>query len=38
VKIGEFDTRNLLIREIMKDHIIIREVEMYFDRTGFFDT
>lgn len=37
VKIGEFDTRNLLIREMMKDHIIIRGVEVYFDKTGFFE-
>ncbi len=36
VKIGVFDTKNLLIREMMKDHIIIRGVEVYFDKTGFF--
>jgi len=36
VKIGEFDTKNLLIREMMKDHVIIRGVEVYFDKTGFF--
>ena len=36
VKIGVFDTRNLLIREIMKDHVIIRGVEVYFDKTRFF--
>jgi predicted nucleotidyltransferase len=36
VKIGVFDTRNLLIREIMKDHVIIRGFEVYFDKTGFF--
>ena len=35
VKIGEFDPDNLLIREIMKDHIIIKGVEAYFDKTGF---
>jgi predicted nucleotidyltransferase len=35
VKIGVFDTRNLLIREMMKDHVIIRGVEVYFDKTGF---
>jgi predicted nucleotidyltransferase len=38
VKIGEFDTKNLLVREIIKDHIIIRGVEVYFDKTGFFET
>lgn len=36
VKTGVFDTRDLLIREIMKDHVIIRGVEVYFDKTGFF--
>jgi predicted nucleotidyltransferase/DNA-binding transcriptional ArsR family regulator len=36
VKIGVFDKRDLLIREIMKDHVIIRGVEVYFDKTGFF--
>ena len=36
VKTGVFDTRDLLIREIVKDHIIIRGVEVYFDRTEFF--
>ncbi|HNX17331.1 MAG TPA: nucleotidyltransferase domain-containing protein [Methanoregula sp.] len=36
VKTGEFDTKNLLIREIMKNHVIIRGVEVYFDKTGFF--
>lgn len=37
VKIGAFDTRDLLVREMMKDHIIIRGVEVYFDKTGFFE-
>ena len=36
IKTGPFDTRDLLIREIMKDHVIIRGVEVYADRTGFF--
>jgi predicted nucleotidyltransferase len=36
VKTGLFDTKDLLIREIMKDHIIIRGVEVYFDKIGFF--
>ena len=36
VKIGVFDTKNLLIRAIMKDHVIIRGIEVYFDKTGFF--
>jgi predicted nucleotidyltransferase len=36
VKIGEFDPESLLIREIIKDHIIIKGVEAWFDKTGFF--
>jgi predicted nucleotidyltransferase len=35
VKIGHFDPNDLLIREIAKDHIIIRGIEAYFDKTGF---
>jgi predicted nucleotidyltransferase len=35
VKIGDFDPKNLLIREIIKDHIIIKGVEVYFDKTEF---
>jgi len=37
VKIGEFDPKSLLIREIIKDHVIIKGVEVYFDKTGFFE-
>jgi predicted nucleotidyltransferase len=36
VKTGRFDTDDLLAREIMKDHIIIRGVDLYFERTGRF--
>ena len=36
VKIGMFDLSSPLIREIIKDHVIIRGVEEYFDKTGFF--
>jgi len=35
VKIGEFDTKNLLVREMMKDHIIVKGVEVYFEKTEF---
>ena len=31
VKIGPFDRSNFLIREIMKDHVIIKGFEVYFD-------
>jgi predicted nucleotidyltransferase len=37
VKTGIFDKRVLLIREIMKDHVIIKGVEVYFDKTGLFE-
>ena len=37
VKIGPFDRNSPLIREIMKDHVIIKGVEEYFDKTGFFE-
>jgi predicted nucleotidyltransferase len=37
VKIGPFDRDSPLIREIMKDHVIIRGFEAYFDKTGFFE-
>ncbi|PKG31601.1 nucleotidyltransferase domain-containing protein [Methanoregula sp.] len=36
VKIGGFDLESPLIREIIKDHVIIRGVEAYFEKTGFF--
>ena len=35
VKIGTFDQSGPLIREIIKDHVIIRGVEEYFDKTEF---
>jgi predicted nucleotidyltransferase len=36
VKTGPFDTENPMIREIIKDHIIIKGVEDYFEKTKFF--
>jgi predicted nucleotidyltransferase len=36
VKIGVFDKENPLVREIMKDHIIIKGVEAYFEKISFF--
>lgn len=32
VKIGSFDTSSPLIREIMKDHVIIKGIEAYYDK------
>ena len=36
VKIGEFDKENLLIKEIIKNHIILKGVEEYYEKIGFF--
>jgi len=36
IKIGQFDTKSLLIREIIKNHIIIRGLEDFYERTDFF--
>ena len=36
VKIGRFDEKNLLIKEIMRNHIIIKGVEYYYEKVGFF--
>ncbi len=37
VKIGEFDTDSLLIKEIIKNHTIIRGVESFYERNKFFN-
>ena len=37
VKIGEFDKNNLLIKEIIKDHIIIKGVERYYEIQKVFE-
>ncbi len=36
IKIGEFDTNSLLIKEIVKNHVIIRGVEEYYEKNNFF--
>jgi len=36
VKIGRYDKTNLLIKEIDKNHIIIRGIERYYEKNGFF--
>lgn len=36
VKIGRFNPDDLLIREIIKNHIIIRGVEEYYEKIRFF--
>jgi len=37
VKIGKFDKNNLLIKEIIKDHVIIKGVEKFYERVGIFE-
>lgn len=37
VKIGVFDTEDLLIREIIKHHVILRGVEYYYQKHKAFD-
>lgn len=36
VKIGVFDTEDLLIKEIIKNHIVLKGVEEFYEKTGFF--
>ena len=36
IKIGKFDTESLLIKEIVKNHIIIRGLEDFYERVEFF--
>jgi len=37
VKIGKYDEHNFLIREIEKNHVIIKGVELYYEKNKFFD-
>ena len=36
-KVGKFDKNNLLIKEIIKDHIIVKGVEYYYEKHNAFD-
>ena len=36
IKIGKFDTKSLLIKEIVKNHIILRGLEDFYERVEFF--
>ena len=36
-KIGEFDLDSLLIKEIIKNHIILRGIEDFYDKSKFFE-
>lgn len=37
VKIGKFDMNSLLIKEIIKNHVIVRGVEEFYERDTFFE-
>ncbi len=37
IKIGKFDKNNLLIKEIIKDHVIVKGVEYYYEKNKPFD-
>ncbi|MBU0530053.1 MAG: nucleotidyltransferase domain-containing protein [Nanoarchaeota archaeon] len=37
VKIGIFDKKSPLIREIIKNHVILKGVEEFYEKTGFFE-
>lgn len=37
VKIGAYDKENMLIREIEKNHVIIKGVEEYYEKNRFFE-
>lgn len=36
IKIGGFDIKSLLIKEIIKNHVIVRGLEDFYERTDFF--
>jgi len=37
IKIGKYDKKSLLIKEIEKNHVIIKGVEEYYKKNEFFD-
>ena len=36
VKLGEYDSKNLLVKEIEKDHIVIKGIEGFYEKSQFF--
>ena len=36
VKIGSFDLSSPLVKEIVKNHVILKGVEVFYEKTGFF--
>ncbi len=37
IKIGEYDRTNFLIKEIKKNHIIIKGIDKYYEKNNFFE-
>ena len=37
IKTGGYDRKNLLIKEIEKNHVIIKGVEQFYENSGFFE-
>lgn len=37
IKIGKYNKKNLLIKEIEKNHVIIKGVEKYYEKSEFFE-
>jgi len=37
IKLGKYNKKNLLVREIEKNHVIIKGVEEFYEKSGFFD-
>lgn len=37
IKIGDYNKSSLLIKEIVKNHVIIKGVEQYYDKNKFFE-
>lgn len=37
VKIGRYDKKNLLIKEIEKNHVVVKGVEVFYEKYGFFE-
>ena len=36
VKIGDFDTSSALVKEIIKNHVVLRGIEEFYEKIGFF--
>ena len=38
IKLGAFDMSSLLIKEIVKNHVIVRGIEEFYEKSNFFET